>query len=79
MTLRDRIARLYAAHPRGERVSRALGRIRDLGQSWLAREAKVDPSTVRRWVQRDEPSAYGALVIERLEEEAGIRSAHRSA
>lgn len=72
MTLRDRIARLYAAHPRGERVSRAPGEVKDLGQSWLAREIKVDPKTVRRWVQQDRASRFGELLIRRLEEEAGI-------
>ena len=76
MTLRERIARLYAVHPRGERVSRAAPEgVRDLGQTWLAREADVSPQTVRRWVQRGEPSRYGALIIERLEAEAGIRAA----
>lgn len=72
MTLRDRIARLYAAHPRGERVIRAPGRVRDLGQSWLAREIGVDATTVRRWVARGEASRYGELRIRQLEEEAGI-------
>lgn len=76
MTLRDRIVRIYRSHPRGERVSRAAPEgVRDLGQTWLAREAGVSPQTVRRWVQRGEPSRYGALIIERLEAEAGIRAA----
>jgi len=69
MTLRERIARLYAAHPRGERMRRAPAGVRDLGQTWLAREAGVSPQTVRRWVQRGEPSRYGELVLERLERE----------
>ena len=71
MTLRERIRRLYRLHPRGERMRRAPLGVRDLGQSWLAREAGVSPQTVRRWVQRGEPSRYGALIIERLEAAAG--------
>lgn len=76
MTLRERIARLYRLHPRGERVSRAApAGVRDYGQTWLAREAGVSPQTVRRWIKRDEPSRYGEVVLERLEREAGIRAA----
>lgn len=72
-TLRERIARLYRLHPRGERVSRAAPEgVRDLGQTWLAREADVSPQTVRRWVQRGEPSRYGERVIRDLEREAGL-------
>lgn len=72
MTLRDRIARLYRLHPRGERMRRAPMGVRDLGQTWLAREADVSPQTVRRWVQSGAPSRYGELILERLEREAGL-------
>lgn len=77
MTLRDRIARLYAAHPRGERMRRAPAGVRDLGQTWLAREAGVSPQTVRRWIQRGAPSRYGAVIIEWLERE--VASSRRRA
>ena len=72
MTLRDRIARLYQAHPRGARAEHDRPGRDGLGQSWLAREAEVDERTVRRWVRAGAPSRYGALIIERLEREAGL-------
>ena len=72
MTLRDRIARLYQAHPRGAKAEQGRPGPDSLGQSWLAREAGVDDRTVRRWVRAGAPSRYGALVIERLEREAGL-------
>lgn len=72
MTLRDRIARLYAVHPRGERMRRAPMGVRDLGQTWLAREAGVSPQTVRRCIARDKASQRIEMVIRRLEHEAGL-------
>lgn len=73
MNLRDRIARLYQLHPRGARARVGPRRGKpDLGQTWLAREAEVSRSTVKRWIELGEPSRYGALILERLEEEAGI-------
>lgn len=77
MTVRDRIARLYAVHPSGARAERRPG-APGLGQSWLARESArilpqpVTPRTVRRWAQKDRLPPIGVILLEALEREAGI-------
>lgn len=77
MTVRDRIARLYAAHPSGARAERRPG-APGLGQSWLAREsARILPRpvaarTIRRWAQEDRLPPIGVILVEALEWEAGI-------
>lgn len=81
MTLRDRIARLYAAHPEGERAEAGTAGRRGLGQTWLARQSgrvlpePVAPRTVRDWVRRGRLPPIGVILVERLEEEAGLRAA----
>ena len=74
MTLRDRIARLYQAHPRGARAeTRPTVRSTARGQTWLAREIGVSASAVRRWVSgsRRLPQVV-EVAIRALEKEAGL-------
>jgi len=73
MTLRERIHRLYRAHPKGERAEPHHGRRVNLGQSWLARMIDLDPTTIRLWVRQGRPSDIGELLIQQLEYEAGLR------
>src|SRR5690606_8167663 len=73
MTLRERIHRLYQAHPKGERAEPHHGRRANLGQSWLARMIDLDPTTIRLWDKQDRPSEIGELLIQQLEYEAGLR------
>lgn len=73
MTLRERIHRLYQAHPKGERAEPHHGRRANLGQSWLARTIGMDATTIRLWVQQGRPSEIGELLIQQLEYEAGLR------
>ena len=74
MTLRERIHRLYQAHPKGERAEPDHGRRANLGQSWLARTIGMDATTIRLWVRQGRPSEIGELLIQQLEYEAGLRA-----
>ena len=72
--LRERIERLYRAHPEGARAKRdRRGLAVAYGVRWLARRLHRTPRTVQRWIDgthRPDPLAVEAL--ERLEREAGI-------
>src|SRR5690606_34637617 len=72
-TLRDRIARLYRLHPRGERarVGPRRGKA-PTGLTWLAREAGVTREAVRQCMARDKASPRIEAAIRRLEYEAGL-------
>lgn len=72
LSVRDRIRRLYEAHPEGASTSGATGAIPDYGQTWLARREGLAPSTVRRWVQADRLSRAGEEILRRLEREAEV-------
>src|SRR5690606_29025666 len=73
MSLRDRIARLYRLHPRGERAETGPRRGKaPTGLTWLAREAGVTREAVRQCIARDKASPRIEMVIRRLEYEAGL-------
>src|SRR5690606_12848816 len=73
MTLRERIHRLYRAHPKAERAEPHHGRRATPAQSWLARTAGLAPPTIRLWIKQGRPSEVGELLIQKLEYEAGLR------
>ena len=73
MTLRERIARLYRLHPRGERAETGPRRGKaPTGMTWLAREAGVTREAVRQCIARDKASQRIEMVLRRLEHEAGL-------
>lgn len=73
--LRDRIERLYDAHPRGRRVQTQVpAGVRDRGQTWLARMTDYSPQSVRKWIAEGKPSRRGEFAIRTLEREAGLRN-----
>lgn len=72
LSVRDRIIRVYEAHPEGISTSKATGDVKDYGQTWLARREDLHPSTVRRWVQQNQLSRAGEEILARLEDEAGV-------
>jgi len=74
MNLRDRIARLYQAHPRGARAeTRPTVRSTARGQTWLAQQLGMSPSAIRRYVSgsRRLPQVV-EVAIRALEREAGL-------
>lgn len=72
--LRERIARLYEAHPEGAAAKtdrRGAGVA--VGVSWLATRLHRSPRTVQRWIDGTRPLDPMALVVlEALEKEAGV-------
>ncbi|HEX6938596.1 MAG TPA: hypothetical protein VF158_04240 [Longimicrobiales bacterium] len=75
---RERIERLYRAHPRGFAAKpHRKGPPDEYGLDWFARQLGVHWRTVLRWqqgVQRPRPREAESILrdIERLEREAGI-------
>lgn len=72
--LRERIARLYEAHPEGAAAKEdRRGAEQAVGVSWLADRVHRSPRTIQRWIDRTRtPDPLAVEKIEELEYEAGI-------
>lgn len=72
--LRERIARLYEAHPEGAAAKEdRRGAKQAVGVSWVAARLHRSPRTIQRWIDGTRtPDPLALAVISDLEREAGL-------